>query len=61
MDRDEEAARYRRAAQLALDQLEWCVEYLRKLREDRLASRLAKNRAAISRRARGNGNSTSSR
>jgi hypothetical protein len=52
MDRDEEAARYRRAAQLALGQLEWCVEYLRRIRKYRLADQLAKNHAAISRRLR---------
>jgi hypothetical protein len=49
MDRDEEAARYRRAAQLALGQLEWCVEYLRRIRKYSLAEQLAKNHAAISR------------
>lgn len=47
MDHDEEAARYRRAAQLALDQLEWCVEYLHKIHKSRLARQLAKNHAAI--------------
>ena len=61
MDRDEETARYRRAAQLALGQLEWCVEYLRKLGKERLAARLAKNHASISRRAQGNADGTSSR
>ena len=50
MERDEEAARYRRAAQLALSQLEWCVEYLRGIRKYRLAEQLKKNHAAISRR-----------
>ncbi|HKO25911.1 MAG TPA: hypothetical protein VJU80_00520 [Solirubrobacteraceae bacterium] len=50
MDRDEETARYRRAAELALGQLEWCVEYLRRIRKFRLAQQLAKNHAAISRR-----------
>jgi hypothetical protein len=53
MSRDEETARYRRATQLALDQLEWCVEYLRKIHKHRLASQLAKNHASISRRAQG--------
>ena len=50
MDRDEETARYRRAAELALGQLEWCVEYLRRIRKFRLAQQLAKNHAEISRR-----------
>lgn len=53
MDRDEETARYRRAAQLALGELEWCVEYLQKIRKHRLALQLAKNHAEISRRLRG--------
>jgi hypothetical protein len=56
MDRDEETARYRRAAQLALDQLEWCVHYLHRIHKDRLARQLAKNRAAISRRLYENAN-----
>jgi hypothetical protein len=50
MDRDQEAARYRRAAELALDQLEWCVQYLREIRKFRLAKQLARNHAAIRRR-----------
>jgi hypothetical protein len=43
----EEAERYRRAAEEALDQLEWCVGYLRQVRKDRLANALARNRSAI--------------
>lgn len=50
MARDEETARYREAAQLALDQLDWCVEYLRSIRKPRIAKQLARNHAAISRR-----------
>lgn len=53
MDRDEETARYRQAAELALGQLEWCVEYLRSIRKFRLAQQLAKNHAEISRRLEG--------
>jgi hypothetical protein len=47
---DEETARYRRAAELALGQLEWCIEYLRSIHKGRLARQLAKNHATISRR-----------
>jgi hypothetical protein len=47
---DEETARYRRAAELALGQLEWCIEYLRSIHKARLARQLAKNHAAIRRR-----------
>jgi hypothetical protein len=50
MDRDDEAARYREAARLALGQLDWCVEYLRGIRKYRLAKQLATNHAAIRRR-----------
>ena len=50
MAHDEETARYRRAAELALDQLEWCAAYLRSIRKFRLAKQLAKNHAAIRRR-----------
>jgi len=50
MARDDETARYREAAQLALDQLEWCVEYLRGIRKTRISKHIARNHAAISRR-----------
>jgi hypothetical protein len=53
MTRDDEAARYREAAQLTLDQLDWCVEYLRSIHKTRMAKALARNRAAISRRLEG--------
>jgi len=54
MAHDEETDRYRRAAQLALDQLDWCVEYFRSIRKYRLAKQLARKHAAISRRLQGN-------
>jgi hypothetical protein len=47
MARSDEVERYRKAAHLALDQLDWCVEYLHKLRKPTLAKQLAKNRSAI--------------
>jgi hypothetical protein len=53
MAHDDEAARYHRAAELALDQLEWCIEYLRSIHKNRLAKQLAKNHAEISRRFHG--------
>jgi hypothetical protein len=50
MARSEEAERYRRAAHLALDQLDWCIEYLRRLRKTTISSQLAKNRSTIASR-----------
>jgi hypothetical protein len=47
MARSDEAERYRKAAQLALDQVDWCVEYLRRLRKTAISKQLAKNRAEI--------------
>jgi hypothetical protein len=46
----EEAARYRRAAEETLDQLDWCVEYLYGIRKPGIARAVGKNRSAIRRR-----------
>jgi hypothetical protein len=50
MARDDEAMRYRQAAHMALDQLEWCAQYLRGIHKTRLSKQIDKNRAAIARR-----------
>ncbi len=50
MPRDNEAERYRKATQATLDQLDWCVEYLRTLRKTRISKQLAKNCSAIAAR-----------
>jgi hypothetical protein len=50
MARERESARYRQAAQLALDQLDWCIDYLRRIHKPTLARQLARNRSAIGRR-----------
>jgi hypothetical protein len=50
MSRVDETARYRQAAWLALDQLDWCVHYLHTIHKTQLADRIAKNRSAIMRR-----------
>ena len=50
MSKNDETARYREAAHRALDQLDWCVEYLRSIRKTQLSRQLAKNRATIARR-----------
>jgi hypothetical protein len=47
---DDEAARYREAARLTLEQLDWCVAYLRRIRKTQIARALAENRSAIARR-----------
>jgi hypothetical protein len=49
---NEQAARYRRAAEETLDQLDWCVNYLYRIRKPGIAQAIAKNRSAIRRRMR---------
>lgn len=44
---EREAERYREAAHLALEQLEWCVNYLRRIRKRSIAEALARGRKAI--------------
>ena len=46
---DEEIARYRRAAEETLDQLDWSVKYLYRIRKGRIAAAIDKNRATIQR------------
>jgi hypothetical protein len=46
----DDAERYRRAAEATLDQLDWCVEYLYRIRKPQIARAVAKNRTAIRRR-----------
>jgi hypothetical protein len=48
MSQDREQ-RYRRAAEDALAQLDWCIGYLHGIRKGRISMRLAKNRAYIRR------------
>jgi hypothetical protein len=52
MANDDEAIRYRRAAHSALDQLGWCVTYLRSIRKVKIAEQVAENRTALLRRVR---------
>ena len=44
-----EAERYRAAAEAALDQLDWCINYLHRIRKSPLADTLARNRSQIRR------------
>jgi hypothetical protein len=46
-DRDEQLSRYRRAAEDALQQLDWCIGYLHGLRKVEISRALAKNRSYI--------------
>ena len=47
---NDEAARYREAARLTLEQLDWCVVYLHGINKTKIARSLAENRFAIMRR-----------
>jgi hypothetical protein len=49
---DDEARRYHRAAQAALEQLDWCIRYLRQIRKNEVATILSRNRDQIERRVR---------
>ena len=52
-DIKEEIERYRRAAEETLDQLDWCVNYLHRIRKPEIADAIARNRTSIRRRMRG--------
>jgi hypothetical protein len=47
--RDNEAERYRRAAEDALQQLDWAIGYLHGIRKTQISRALAKNRSFIRR------------
>jgi hypothetical protein len=46
----EEVERYRRAAEDALQQLDWCIDYFTRTKNGRVAQALSANRADIRRR-----------
>ena len=48
--RTDETARYRAAAEHAIEQLDWVVRYLHEIRRHKLARALLRNRMAIVRR-----------
>ena len=48
MPRDD-GERYRRAAEDALQQLDWCIGYLHGIRKGKISRQLAKNRSFIKR------------
>jgi hypothetical protein len=45
-----EESRCRQAAEETLEQLDWCVAYLRRIHKPKLAAQLERNRKAIQRR-----------
>jgi hypothetical protein len=45
--RDDELERYRRAAEDALQQLDWCIGYLHGIRKTEISRALARNRSHI--------------
>ena len=47
--RGEETMRYRQAGYAALEQVDWCIEYLRRIQKRQLAARLEDNRNRIAR------------
>jgi hypothetical protein len=51
--RAEEIERYRRAAEETLDQLDWCANYLYRIRKDSIARVIQKNHRQIRQRMRG--------
>jgi hypothetical protein len=51
-DDNDLARRYQHAAEVALEQLEWCIKYLRQIRKNDVARVLSGNRAQIDRRMR---------
>jgi hypothetical protein len=54
-EKDEPAPRYREAAELAIEQLDWCINYLRQIHKPKIAAALEQNRKAIVSRARRGG------
>jgi hypothetical protein len=50
---EREAHRYRRAAEETLHQLDWCVNYLRRIGRTRIARAIENNQRAIRTRMRG--------
>jgi hypothetical protein len=50
--RHDTAKRYQRAAEMTLEQLDWCISYLRTIRRDELAKTLSRNRNHIRERLR---------
>ncbi len=52
MTPDPTATDYRRATELTLEQLDWCINYLRSIRKQKVARAVSRNRDSIRRRLR---------
>jgi hypothetical protein len=50
---DQQTRRYREAADLAIEQLDWVITYLHRIRKHELARALRRNRMTIVKRYRG--------
>jgi hypothetical protein len=50
---EERAARYCKAADLAVEQLDWIISYLHRIRKHEIARALQRNRTSIAKRYRG--------
>ena len=50
---EERANQYRRAADLAMEQLDWIISYLHRIRKHEIARALQRNRTSIAKRYRG--------
>jgi hypothetical protein len=50
---DDQARRHHQAAKEALDQLDWCIDYLSSLGKTNIAKQLKKNRSDITQRLSG--------
>ena len=46
-EREADGERYRAAAEAALDQLDWCIAYLHRIRKSPIATALAQNQSQI--------------
>jgi len=45
--KEQEAPRYREATNIALEQLDWCITYLQRIRKRSIAEALQRNRKTI--------------
>ena len=51
--RQSQTDRYRKAAELALEQLDWCINYMHRIHRPQIGEVLRRNRDTIAKRMRG--------